>query len=135
MQGVNVKQLYWICFALMIVVYSLYNVYLVDVKDYYAISRRMRHVYKFLSVVAIYGIGTAGLRKYAAVWAVLIWHTVYAVAIVILLVLGLYTWFIGQLAMGIHNMADTLLQLLISPLFYVAAGILINRLGGNARKA
>jgi len=133
MTKLTVKQLYWICFMVMVVVYSLYNIYFVDVKNYYDISRKMRHVYKFISIILIYGIGTAGIRKYAVDWVVFIWHAIYVVAIAILLLFGLYSWFVGQLAVGVHNMVETLLQLLISPLFYIAVGIMVNRLASKAK--
>lgn len=123
------KQTFFIIGLLAITaVYFLYNVFLVDVDYYLAIPRKWRHVNKFGSILIVYGIGTWALKKYTVSWMMQIWHLVYVVILCILLLIGFYDWSIGIISFKIRNIASSLHELLISPVFYVVMGIINSRI-------
>lgn len=107
------------------ILFCLYYVYFL----YHAshdMPLKARHAVKFGSVLIAYGIGVYTLKKFAAAWMVQIWHAVYLSILAVLLLLGLYDWTISRVPIGIRGIADTLQEFLISPVLYVAIGI-INR--------
>lgn len=111
-------------FILIVIIYSLYNLYLVDVSYYQSIPRKVRHIGKFAAIVVIYTIGTFALRKYTAEWLMYIWHLLHIAVIVLLLLIGIYDWSFGEISAQFRNVANTLFEFLISPVIYIAAGIL-----------
>lgn len=120
------KQLYWIGFVLIVIIYSLYNLYLADVDYYQSIPRKLRHVGKFSAILAIYATGTFTLKRYTAIWMMYIWHLVHIIIITLLLLIGIYDWSFGEVSLQFHNIADTLFEFLVSPLIYIAVGIINN---------
>jgi hypothetical protein len=129
------KYYFWIGFIVIVVIYSLYNLYLVDVDYYQSIPRKTRHVVKFLSILSIYGIGTVALKKYIADWMLYIWHLIHILIIALLLIIGIYDWSFGEISVPFRNIADTLFEFLISPVIYIAIGILNNKFGRKAKPA
>jgi hypothetical protein len=123
----NKRAWYWSGFIIIVVIYSLYNLYLVDVDYYNSIPRKVRHISKFLSVLSIYGVGTFALKKYTAEWMMYVWHLLHIIIISILLLMGLYDWTFGELSVQFRNVANTLFEFLISPVIYIAVGILNNK--------
>lgn len=131
------RQIYWIGFIVIVVIYSVYNLYLVDVGYYQDIPRKIRHIGKFVAILTIYATGTFALRKYTADWMMFIWHLVHIVIIVLLLLTGAYDWIFGELSFRMRNVANTLFEFLISPLIYIGVGILstaFSRAGKNAAR-
>jgi hypothetical protein len=118
------RNIYWIGFIVIVVIYSLYNLYLVDVGYYNEIPRRVRHIGKFAAILTIYLTGTFALRKYTADWMMFIWHLIHIIIIVLLLLVGAYDWIFGEISAQLRNIANTLFEFLISPLIYIGVGIL-----------
>ena len=118
---------YWGGFIIIVVIYSLYNLYLVDVDYYQSIPRKVRHISKFLSILSIYCVGTFALKRYTAEWMMYVWHLLHIVIISILLLMGIYDWMFGELSDQFRNIANTLFEFLISPVIYIAVGILNNK--------
>jgi len=118
------RQIYWIGFIVIVIIYSLYNLYLVDVGYYQDIPRKVRHIGKFTAILTIYATGTFALRKYTAEWMMFIWHLVHIVIIALLLLIGIYDWSFGEISAQMRNVANTLFEFLISPLIYIGVGIL-----------
>ena len=127
MPGSNRRAWYWGGFILIVIIYSLYNLYLVDVNYYNAIPRKVRHICKFLSVLSIYLVGTYALKKYTADWMMYVWHLLHVIFISTLLLMGIYDWSFGELSDQTRNIANTLFEFLISPVIYIGAGILNNK--------
>ncbi|WP_183572433.1 hypothetical protein HDF18_04585 [Mucilaginibacter sp. X5P1] len=125
----NKQRYYWLGFIIIAVIYSLYNLYLVDVSYYQSIPRKIRHVGKLVAVLTIYGTGTFALKKYTGDWMMFIWHMIHIVIITLLLLIGIYDWTFGAVTMQIRNIADTLFEFLISPVIYIAVGILNSKFG------
>jgi hypothetical protein len=136
MSKLNNKQVYWIGFIVIVVIYSLYNLYLVDVGYYQDIPRKLRHIGKFTAIVVIYATGTFTLKKYTADWMMYIWHLVHIIIIILLLLIGIYDWSFGEVSVQMRNVANTLFEFLISPVIYIGVGILntaFNRAAKNKR--
>src|ERR1700761_4281240 len=127
MRKLSNRQIYWIGFIVIVIIYSLYNLYLVDVGYYQSIPRKVRHIGKFLSILIIYGTGTLALRRTTTEWMMYIWHLIHIVIIILLLLFGIYDWSLGKLSPQMHNMANTLFEFLISPVIYIGVGILNNK--------
>jgi lipoprotein signal peptidase len=132
MSKLSNKQIYWVGFIVIVIIYSLYNLYLVDVGYYQDIPRKVRHIGKFVAILIIYGTGTFTLRKYTADWMMYIWHLIHIVIIILLLISGIYDWAFGEISVQFRNVANTFFEFLISPLIYIGIGILntaFNRTG------
>lgn len=110
-----------------IIVYSLYNIYLTDTDYYYFIPRIIRHFAGLGCVLLVYGIGTFSLKKYTIGWIMLIWHLFHAVLIVLLVLIGIYAWGWWPIGIQWHNLALTMFEFLISPALYIIMGLLNSR--------
>jgi hypothetical protein len=120
----NKQVWYWAGFIIIVIIYSLYNLYLVDVGYYQSIPRKLRHIGKFLAILSIYGTGTIALKKYTADWMMYLWHLMHILIITLLLLTGIYDWSFGEISAQFRNIANTLFEFLISPVIYIAVGIL-----------
>lgn len=131
----NTRVYFWAGFTIIVVIYSLYNLYLVDVNYYESIPRKVRHICKFLAILSIYATGTYALKKYTAGWMMYVWHLLHIVIISVLVLIGIYDWSFGEISAQFRNVADTLFEFLISPVIYVAVGILNTTFGRMNKSA
>lgn len=123
----NNKRLYLILgFLAITVVYSLYNIFLIDSEFYWSIPRKIRHFNKLLIILVVYGIGTYSLSKYTVNWMMQVWHLIHIVVIFSLVLIGFWDWYFQMVTIQLRNIANTFLEVLISPLLYISI-ILINR--------
>jgi len=120
----NQSKRFWIGLVLIVLIYSLYNVYLVDVSYYQNIPRKLRHVGKLSVILAIYGTGTWALKQVFSRWMQYLWHFLHISAILILVSIGAYDWVFGAIGAPLRNLTATMLEFLISPLIYLAMGII-----------
>lgn len=123
----NKKYIFFIGLLAILIIYSLYNIYF-DLTSVPGISGKWKHANKFLFVLIIYGIGTFALKKYAVVWMMQVWHLIYAIFILALLLIGCYDWLHESITNQIRNIANSIFEFLISPVLYVCIGILYFRL-------
>lgn len=114
------KRYLWIGLAGILLVYSLYYLLLRDNHLFYRIPRKFRHVYKFLTVVWVYGIGSWALEKMRALWMYGLWHAIHLILITALLMIGVADWLQGGLPFGWKHIGASIHELLISPVLYVA---------------
>ena len=112
----NLNKRFWLGLILIILIYSLYNVYLVDVGYYLLIPRKLRHVGKLLVILSVYGTGTWALRPCFTRWMLYLWHFLHLAGISVLLAIGACDWLFGAVSAPVRNIAATLLELLISQL-------------------
>ena len=110
------------------VLYSLYYIFLIDSTFYWALPRGVRHANKIFLVVIVYVIGTYALKNYVYNWLMFIWHIIHVVVIGLLIIIGVYDLFFKTVSTELKNLSQTFLEILISPLFFVAVAILNNRL-------
>ncbi|MBW4891279.1 hypothetical protein KXQ82_16245 [Mucilaginibacter sp. HMF5004] len=129
MTATPTKRTYLIAgFVAIVVLYSLYNIYLVDVSYYNQIPRKVRHIARFVSILMVYGIGIFTLTKYVEGWVISLWNGIYLIAVALLLLIGIYDWSIGGASSQIRNIANTLHEFLISPMLFIALYIIHTKL-------
>jgi hypothetical protein len=112
------------------ILYCLYFLYFI-----YGVSQvlplRARHIVKFLFILLAYGAGGFSLKKYAAIpWTMQIWHGVYLITLLLLLLLGGYDWEIARVPFPVRVLADDLQEFLVSPVLYVVIGIMSRKFKG-----
>jgi hypothetical protein len=122
------RRYFFIGLFLIVLVYALYNIFLVDIDYYNDIPRHLRHVAKFGTILLIYLTGAWSLRRFSGSWMIFIWHAVYLLVIVILVWIGVFDWTVSVISERLRNIASSLHELLISPLLYVVLGIIDNRM-------
>lgn len=111
--------------------YSAYNLYVLDPDVYLRMGRSTRHVYKFGAVILSWLIGFLVFRKTAPGWLLLVWHLLFAAGLVILVLLAGYDATIHELPPSLRQPVSTFNEFLISPIPYVFVGI-VSR--GTARR-
>lgn len=119
----------WIAGLIIIVVlYSLYYVYFADRQYTYFIPRKIRHIIKFVTTIAVYITGTYHLGKLRDKWMGQLWHIIHISLLFSITSIGLYDWTFGMVRYSIKEIAASMQEFLISPVLYVAMGILNDKL-------
>jgi len=106
------------------ILYSLYNLYLLDEHFFEITSRKTRHMIKFGSVLIVYCIGFFSLKRYSPIWLMQIWNILYAGGLLLLILFGIYDQWIRALSQPFRNLVITCHEFLISPVLYVIMGII-----------
>jgi hypothetical protein len=120
------RSIYFFAGLLVIVlVYSLYNIYLLDAWFFEVTSRAVRHVIRFASIIIVFGIGLWVFRKWGPPdWLVTIWLIFYGTGLLILVLLGIFDGWIHSFGQSFRDMTVTFHEFLISPAAYVIVGII-----------
>ena len=117
--------------VIILIIYTLFYVYFVD-NDVRWIPRKIRHVIKFGSTIAVYFVGTAHLGQLKDKWMSHLWHLIHISLLGFITLVGLYDWTFGMVSQQIKDMTWTMQEFLISPVLYVGMGILNNRLNAGS---
>ncbi|WP_194767014.1 hypothetical protein [Tamlana sp. I1] len=113
---------------IIITIYSLYYLYFVENDDAKKLPRVTRQAIKFTSTIAVYVIGTFHLGKLRDTWMSSLWHFVHISGLCILIILGLFDLLITDITLILKLFCITVQETLISPVLYVAIGLLNNAL-------
>lgn len=106
------------------VLYSAYNLYVLDPYIYAGMGRGVRHVYKFGSLLLAWMIGFLVFRKIAPAWLTYLWNTLYLLSVGLLVILALYDAVIHNLPPSFRQPVSTFHEALISPIPFVVIGLL-----------
>ena len=109
---------------LIILVYSCYYIYIFENEDLTFISRKVMHLIQFSITVFVYLIGTFFLGKLEDNWMSYLWHLIHVTGLGIITSIGCYDWFIAETALKVKVFARSIQETLISPVLYVAMGLL-----------
>ena len=112
---------------IIIVLYALYYVFFLYGRAL-TMPLHERHMVKFLFAFSVYVTGAICLRGSAAPWMRQLWHVVYLCVLLLLVGLGVYDWLVARTWLELREVADNLQEFLVSPLLYVAMGILGRRM-------
>lgn len=104
--------------------YSVYTLYLSDLRYVEGTTRGIRHVIRFSTILVAYGIGIFSFAREGPAWLVQIWHLLYIGMLLLLILLGLYDAAVKELSLPLRELVITLHEFLISPIPYVIAGII-----------
>jgi hypothetical protein len=114
-----------------VIIYTCYYIYFEENSDL-VLSSKIRYGIKFLTTIGVYFIGTFHLGKLADKWMSFIWHVIHISGLSIITSLGLFDWFIGGMSLSLRAFAGSIQEILISPVLYVAMGLLNKSLKKNA---
>lgn len=106
------------------ILYSAYNLYVLDPYIYADMPRTTRHIYKFGAIILSWLIGYLTFRKTAPEWLIQLWNILFATGLTILIILALYDAIIHPLPPGLRQPISTFHEALISPIPFVVLGLL-----------
>lgn len=107
-----------------VIIYSLFYICFVENSDTKVIPRKGRHIIKFLTTILVYFVGTIHLGKLADSWMSKLWHFIHVAGLIILSSMGFFHWYIHEVNLSLRYFAVSIQELLMSPMLYVAMGIL-----------
>ena len=117
--------------VLIVIIYSVYYIYFVENQAMLSLSKIILHLIRFSTTIIIYLIGTVHLGKLKDNWMSTLWHFIHISGLCIITSLGLFSWFIFDIGLDLKSFAYTIQELLISPVLYVAMGLLNRSLNKN----
>lgn len=117
-------KIWWIGFAWIIAIYILYFIFFIENRDLPNIPRKIRHIIKFTSTISVYVIGSLHMQQFNVPWMKKLWHFIHISMLLLLLLIGLYVWFIADIPYFVKQFTLTIQELLISPTIYFVMGIL-----------
>ena len=106
-----------------IIIYSAYYLLFLENSNL-IIPMKTKHIIKFSTTIVIYFVGTFHLGKLTDSWMSILWHLVHISGLCIITSLGLFDWFIAEISESLRLFANSIQELLISPILYLAMGLL-----------
>ena len=110
-----------------IFLYSVFYLLFADRIYTYDIPRKIRHVVKFGTTVAVYLIGTYHLGQLRDKWMSTLWHFIHISLLCIITAIGLYDWTFGMVSLKTKSIAASMQEFLISPVLYFGMGLVNKR--------
>ena len=108
-----------------IIIYSWYYIFFInETGDWLLLPKLTFHLIRFAVTIVVYFIGTFHLGKLKDTWMSSIWHLVHISGLCIITSLGLFDWFIMEISRSLKDFAHTVQEILISPMLYLAMGLL-----------
>lgn len=120
--------------VIIFIIYSSYYIFIAEHRDTAMLPRKLRHFISFLFTVAVYFAGTYHLGQLKALWMSKIWHAVHISGLCIITVLGFIDWVFltDNTIPSLSIFARSIQEILISPLLYLAMGLLNKTLQAKA---
>jgi hypothetical protein len=115
---------FWIGLLVIFIIYTTYWILLAENKRALAIPVMYRHILKMCIVFAVYFAGTFFLRTLPQKWLIQLWHFIHITLISILLFLWFWHFGVKGLPLYFRRLGFSIHEFLISPLLYLATGIL-----------
>ncbi|MBM3431835.1 MAG: hypothetical protein FJX92_02370 [Bacteroidetes bacterium] len=110
-----------------ILLYSLFYVLFADRAYTYNIPRKIRHVIKFGTTVAVYLVGTYHLGQLKDKWMSTLWHFIHISLLCTITAIGIIDWTFGMVNIKTKEIAASMQEFLISPVLYFAMGLVNQR--------
>jgi uncharacterized membrane protein YfcA len=129
------KQRYLAGLLIILLIYSLFYMLFADRADTLLIPRKWRHIIKFFTTGMVYLVGTHHLGKQKKSWMLYLWHLVHISLLSTITCIGLYDWIFGMVSYHVKEIAASMQEFLISPMLYIAMGILNQRLVSNLQRS
>lgn len=120
----NNKRRFWLGLITILIIYSLYYLLLADSPKSYSLHRAYRYFFKMLVVLLVYGCGTYFLKGLSQKWIKEVWHIIHITLITALLALWAWHFGIKNLPGNLRNLGYSIHEFLISPLLYLATGLI-----------
>jgi hypothetical protein len=87
-----------------------------------------RQIIRWVNILLIYITGILVIRKMKPGWLLFTWNLVHIVLIAYLFLAVVYEQFVAPLPYGIRGSAAPIIEFLISPVFYMAMGLIYSGL-------
>ena len=118
--------------VIILIIYTLfYNFFAVRAYTY-EIPRKLRHVIKFGTTIAVYFVGTYHLGKLKDQWMAHLWHFIHISLLMIITGIGIFDWTFGMVSYKTKELAASMQEFLISPVLYVGMGLINQKLKSSA---
>ncbi|KJD36589.1 hypothetical protein PW52_02785 [Tamlana sedimentorum] len=118
---------------LIVIVYSWNGLFFItENQEWMKLPKLTFHLIRFGVTIVVYFIGTYHLGKIKESWMSTIWHLVHVSGLIIITSLGLFDWFIMEIPRALKSFAHNVQEILISPVLYVAMGLLNKSLNKEA---
>src|SRR4051794_19955067 len=118
------KIIFLIGLILISVIYTFYNVFLVDVYYYRSMPIWIKFGNKAIIILLVYAIGFYVLKRITVLWMLKIWHIVFICATTGLVTIAFFQWKFQIVSEELKNIVHTLMDLLLSPLLYLCLGFI-----------
>ena len=110
--------------AVIVVIYSLYSVFLTTTVYLQHTPRLVKVGLKLFCIVLIYLSGYFSIRNYGTKWVRDIWNLIYFITTAILILFSLFNWLFDPSSLPLRNLAKAFDEFLISPLLFIAIVII-----------
>lgn len=117
-------KIWWFGLIWIVSIYILFYIYLLENRNLTEIPRKVRHLLKFGTTISVYLIGTLHMRQFNVLWMKQLWHLIHLSMLGLLVLIGIYVWFISDIPYFLKQFTLTVQELLISPSLYFVMGIL-----------
>jgi len=107
-----------------VIIYSWNYLYFIEYKNQLLLPKITMHFLSFTITIVVYFIGTFHLGQLKDTWMSSLWHLVHISGLIIMISLGLVNLFIIELNVNLKHLVYTIQETLISPVLYVAMGLL-----------
>lgn len=122
--------------ALIAILFSVYNVYLLDGSWFLnGTSRQERYIIKFASVLIVYAMGVFAFKGRPPGWLLLLWHILYGALLLLLVLLALIEAYVQQSSGTMRGLGVSVHMFLISPLPYFLLAIIGSTVGRMANRS
>lgn len=115
-----------------VLIYSSYYIFFAENNAVAFIPRKIKHLISLSTTVVVYFVGTFHLGKLKDVWMSTLWHIIHISGLCIITSIGLFDWLIMEVTLGAKIFARNIQEILISPVLYVAMGLLNKSLNKNS---
>ena len=115
---------FWPGLLVLFVIYSAYRLLFVENISHSLNNIIYKYFFKGIVVFVIYFTGSYFLRKSPIPWLLYAWHIIHITLITILVSLWVWHFMIYKLPLNLKNLGDSIHEFLISPLLYLATGLL-----------
>lgn len=115
---------FWIGLLVIFLIYTAYWVLLAENKSALKIPAIYRHILKMGVVFAVYFSGTYFLGTLPQKWMLQLWHLIHITLISLLMLLWVWHFGVKTLPLYFRRLGFSVHEFLISPLLYLATGIL-----------
>ena len=107
-----------------VIIYSWNYLYFIEYKNQLLLPKITMHFLSFTITIVVYFIGTFHLGQLKDTWMSSLWHLVHISGLIIMISLGLVNLFIIELNVNLKHLVYSIQETLISPVLYVAMGLL-----------
>lgn len=115
---------FWPGLVVLLLIYSAYYLLYADNRNLEPQNKAVSHAIKIGIVFVIYLTGSLFLRKLPQPWLLQVWHLIHISLISLLISLWAWHFLVSPLPQNMRKLGNSIHEFLISPLLYLATGLL-----------